>query len=61
MAHRLDGNRDFLLGVSVGAPGKALRLAGHSGAATAAEMKPVIARIWRLHDEPSVRDFLAGL
>lgn len=39
---------------------KALRLAGHSGAATAAEMKPVIARIWRLHDEPSVRDFLAG-
>lgn len=39
---------------------KALRLAGHSGAATAAEMKSVIARIWRLHDEPSVRDFLAG-
>jgi 2-methylcitrate dehydratase PrpD len=39
---------------------KALRLAGHSGAASAAEMKPVIARIWRLHDEPSVRDFLAG-
>ncbi|MBS1217629.1 MAG: MmgE/PrpD family protein, partial [Proteobacteria bacterium] len=39
---------------------KALRLAGYSGAATADEMKQLIARIWRLRDEPSVRDFLAG-
>lgn len=38
---------------------KALRLVAYSGAATAEEMKPLIARIWRLHDESSVRDFLA--
>lgn len=38
---------------------KALRLVGHSGAAGAEEMKEVIARIWRLRDEPQVRDFLA--
>ncbi len=38
---------------------KALRLAGYSGAATADEMKTLMARIWRLRDQPSVRDFLA--
>ena len=38
---------------------KALRLAAHSGAATEAEMKKVIARVWRLHEERDVRDFLA--
>ena len=39
---------------------KAQRLAAYSGAATAGEMKAVIARIWRLRNEGSVRDFLAG-
>ncbi len=38
---------------------KAQRLVAYSGAATADEMKAVIARIWRLRDERSVRDFLA--
>lgn len=38
---------------------KALRLAAYSGAATADEMKPLMARIWRLRDERDVRDFLA--
>ncbi len=38
---------------------KALRLVDYSDAATADEMKQLIARIWRLHDESSVRDFLA--
>lgn len=38
---------------------KALRLAAYSGGATTDEMKQVIARIWRLHEEASVRDFLA--
>lgn len=38
---------------------KAQRLVDYSGAATADEMKQLIARIWRLHDESSVRDFLA--
>jgi len=38
---------------------KALRLANHSGAATEAEMKKVIARVWRLREEHDVRDFLA--
>jgi 2-methylcitrate dehydratase PrpD len=38
---------------------KAMRLATHAGGATHAEMKPVIARVWRLHYEPHVRDFLA--
>jgi len=37
---------------------KALRLATYSGGATAKEMKRVIARVWRLRDEPNVRDFL---
>lgn len=39
---------------------KAQRLVSYSGAATADEMKQVIARIWRLRNESSVRDFLAG-
>lgn len=38
---------------------KAQRLVAYSGAATADEMKQLIARIWNLHDEASVRDFLA--
>lgn len=38
---------------------KAQRLVAYSGAATADEMKQMIARIWRLRDESSVRDFLA--
>ena len=37
---------------------KALRLAAFAGGANAAEMKGVIARIWRLHDAADVRDFL---
>jgi 2-methylcitrate dehydratase PrpD len=37
---------------------KALRLAAHSGAATEAEMKKVIARVWRLREQRDVRDFL---
>lgn len=37
---------------------KALRLATYAGGATQSEMKQVIARIWRLRDEPGVRDFL---
>lgn len=37
---------------------KALRLAGYSGGASAAEMQRVIARIWRLHDEPNLVNFL---
>ena len=37
---------------------KAIRLAEHSGGATAGEMRAVIARVWRLRDEPHVRDFL---
>lgn len=39
---------------------KVLRLATHAGAAVPAEMKAVIARVWRLHYEPHVRDFLSG-
>lgn len=39
---------------------KAQRLVGYSGAATPDEVKQFIARIWRLRDEDSVRDFLAG-
>lgn len=39
---------------------KAQRLVGYSGAATPEEMKQVIARIWRLRNEPSVRSFMAG-
>ena len=37
---------------------KALRLAQYAGAATEAEMRDVIARVWRLRDEKDVRDFL---
>jgi 2-methylcitrate dehydratase PrpD len=37
---------------------KALRLAGYSGGASAAEMQRVITRIWRLRDEPNVINFL---
>lgn len=37
---------------------KALRLATYSGGATQEEMERVIARVWRLRDEPNVRDFL---
>ena len=39
---------------------KALRLAQYAGAASEAEMKQVIARVWRLRDEPDVRDFLTA-
>lgn len=39
---------------------KALRLAAYANGATAAEMEKVIARIWRLHDEATVRDFLSA-
>ncbi|MDP3715882.1 MAG: MmgE/PrpD family protein, partial [Burkholderiales bacterium] len=39
---------------------KAQRLVGYSQAATPEEVKMIIARIWRLRDEGSVRDFLAG-
>ncbi len=38
---------------------KALRLVGYSGAATPDEVREFIARIWRLRNEASVRDFLA--
>jgi 2-methylcitrate dehydratase PrpD len=37
---------------------KALRLAQYAGGATEAEMRQVIARVWRLRDEKDVRDFL---
>ena len=40
---------------------KALRLAQYAGAATEAEMKQVIARVWRLRDEKDVRDFLLAV
>jgi len=39
---------------------KAQRLVSYSGAATADEMRGIIARIWRLRDEAGVRDFLAS-
>ncbi len=39
---------------------KAQRLVAYSAAATADEMQRLIARIWRLRDETSVRDFLAA-
>jgi 2-methylcitrate dehydratase PrpD len=39
---------------------KALRLAAYANGATAAEMEKVIVRIWRLHDEANVRDFLSA-
>ena len=37
---------------------KAQRLAAHSDGATPAEMQCVIERVWRLHDEPQLGDFL---
>jgi 2-methylcitrate dehydratase PrpD len=37
---------------------KALRLAQYSGGATEAEMRGVIERVWRLHEEKDVRDLL---
>ena len=37
---------------------KAMRLSAFTGGATAAEMKNIIHRVWRLHDEHNVRDFL---
>jgi 2-methylcitrate dehydratase PrpD len=37
---------------------KALRLAAFTGGATAEEMKNVIGRVWRLHEEANVRSFL---
>lgn len=37
---------------------KALRLATYARGATSEEMKRVIARVWRLREEPGVRDFL---
>lgn len=39
---------------------KAQRLVGYSQAATPEEVKRIIARSWRLHDEAGVRDFLAA-
>ncbi len=38
---------------------KALRLAAYADGASPAEMRAVIARCWRLHDEAGVRDWLA--
>ncbi len=37
---------------------KAIRLAGYNGGCGEPEMKQIIARVWRLRDEKSVRDFL---
>jgi 2-methylcitrate dehydratase PrpD len=37
---------------------KAIRLAGYNSGAGEAEMKQIIARIWRLRDEKGVQDFL---
>jgi 2-methylcitrate dehydratase PrpD len=37
---------------------KALRLAQYAGGAPESEMKQVIARVWRLHEERDVRDWL---
>ena len=39
---------------------KVIRLASHSGGATEAEMKGMIARVWRLRNEPHVRGFVTG-
>lgn len=39
---------------------KAARLATYAGAATKEELRGVISRIWRLREEPDVRDFLAA-
>jgi 2-methylcitrate dehydratase PrpD len=38
---------------------KAIRLAAHTGGATADEMKRVIQRVWSLHEAADVRDWLA--
>ena len=38
---------------------KALRLAAYNEGATTLEMMAIAARIWRLHEEPNVRDFLS--
>ena len=40
---------------------KALRLAQYAGAASEAEMKEVIARVWRLREQRDVRDFLPSV
>ena len=37
---------------------KAMRLSAFTGGASADEMKKVISRVWRLHDEADVRNFL---
>jgi 2-methylcitrate dehydratase PrpD len=39
---------------------KAVRLAEYGGGATAQEMKNLISRIWRLHNEANVRDFVSS-
>jgi 2-methylcitrate dehydratase PrpD len=39
---------------------KALRLAAYANGASSGEMKKAIVRIWRLHDEANVRDFLGA-
>jgi 2-methylcitrate dehydratase PrpD len=39
---------------------KALRLAAYAGGATGAEMKKVIARIWRLREARDVRNLLGA-
>ena len=39
---------------------KALRLAAYAGGATGAELKKVIARIWRLREARDVRNFLGA-
>jgi 2-methylcitrate dehydratase PrpD len=36
---------------------KALRLAAYNGGASSDEMRRIIARIWRLHDETGVAGF----
>jgi 2-methylcitrate dehydratase PrpD len=38
---------------------KAMRLSAFTGGASAEEMRKIIRRAWRLHDEAGVRDFLA--
>jgi 2-methylcitrate dehydratase PrpD len=38
---------------------KAMRLGAFAGGATVTGMRQIIARAWRLHDEPNVRNFVA--
>ncbi len=38
---------------------KALRLASYTNGATAAEMRKIIDRVWKLHDESNVKNFIA--